>query len=276
MKRFCVMALVCALAGMASACVSKGKYVELETDLEATREAAEQGDRALEELQRRYAELTAKNELLSADLDELQSEFRTLEGEKLMLSSRVDELTRDLNRERSVVQSQSEVINELEDTRRKIESGLKVQIEAQEIKIEEMEGKLKVTFVDKILFDSGSSRINERGRESLRDLARSFQGTGEQLIVVEGHTDNVKVGAALRSRYPSNWELSTARATAVVRFLQEDAGLAPERLSAVGYSYYRPVASNESEEGRSQNRRIEIILAPPLSKVPAGDPGNQS
>jgi len=67
----------------------------------------------------------------------------------------------------------------------------------------------------------------------------------------------------LRDRFPTNWELSTARATAVVRFLQDDGGLNPERLTASGYSYYRPVASNDTEEGRSQNRRIEIILTPP-------------
>ena len=79
---------------------------------------------------------------------------------------------------------------------------------------------------------------------------------------MEGHTDNVPLGAALQARYPSNWELSTARATAVVRFLSEEAGLTPEMLAASGYGSYRPVAPNDTEEGRSQNRRIEIILVP--------------
>jgi chemotaxis protein MotB len=80
--------------------------------------------------------------------------------------------------------------------------------------------------------------------------------------VVEGHTDNVSVGSALKNRFPSNWELATARAAAVVRFLHEAAGLEPERLSATGYSYFKPIASNDTEEGRSQNRRIEVILVP--------------
>jgi len=68
------------------------------------------------------------------------------------------------------------------------------------------------------------------------------------------------VGSALKNKFPSNWELSTARSSAVVRYLQEDGGIEPERLSAIGFSYFKPVASNDDEEGRSQNRRIEIIL----------------
>jgi chemotaxis protein MotB len=79
---------------------------------------------------------------------------------------------------------------------------------------------------------------------------------------VEGHTDNVPIGPDLVHIFPTNWELSVARAVAVVRFLQEKGGIQPKRLSARGYSYYRPVAPNESEEGRRQNRRIEIILIP--------------
>jgi chemotaxis protein MotB len=80
--------------------------------------------------------------------------------------------------------------------------------------------------------------------------------------VVEGHTDNKPLGPTLKERFPSNWELSTARAAAVVRFLQEEGLLQPERLSARGYSFYRPLATNDTEEGRHQNRRIEIILGP--------------
>jgi flagellar motor protein MotB len=85
---------------------------------------------------------------------------------------------------------------ELEETRRKIEIGLKEQIASQVIKLEEMEGKLKVTFVDKILFNSGSVQINPRGQELLLEFADSFRENGSQNIVVEGHTDDISVGAA--------------------------------------------------------------------------------
>jgi chemotaxis protein MotB len=80
--------------------------------------------------------------------------------------------------------------------------------------------------------------------------------------VVEGHTDDVPIGLVFIEKYPTNWELSAARAVGVVRFLQEKGWLEPKRLSAVGYSYYKPVASNDTAEGRRQNRRIEIILVP--------------
>jgi chemotaxis protein MotB len=93
-------------------------------------------------------------------------------------------------------------------------------------------------------------------------LAKSFKENKNQQIAVEGHTDDVPLGAGLRTNFPSNWELSAARAAAVVRFLQKEGGLEPQRLSVRGYSYYKPIASNDNEEGRRQNRRIEIILKP--------------
>jgi len=96
----------------------------------------------------------------------------------------------------------------------------------------------------------------------LLSLADSFKDNPAQSIIVEGHTDDMQIGPALQQRFPTNWELSTARATAVVRFLQEKGNIAPERLTASGFSFYKPVAANDSEEGRKQNRRIEIIMVP--------------
>ena len=116
--------------------------------------------------------------------------------------------------------------------------------------------------MDKILFDSGSADINPKGKELLRVLAKSLKGNEDQNIVIAGHTDNVPLSAYLMKRFPSNWELSTARASAVARFFQEEGGIDPQWLSARGYSYYRPVAPNDTEEGRRQNRRIEIVLSP--------------
>jgi len=104
--------------------------------------------------------------------------------------------------------------------------------------------------------------IKPKGQEVILKLADSFRDNKDQNIGVEGHTDDVQIGAALLDRFPTNWELSAARATAVVRFLQEKGDIAPERLTASGFGFYRPVATNETPEGREQNRRIEIILVP--------------
>ncbi len=94
----------------------------------------------------------------------------------------------------------------------------------------------------------------------LLQVADVLKKLTDKQILIQGHTDNVPIGGVLKEKYPTNWELSVDRATHVVRFLQEKGGVPPEMLVAAGYGPYRPVASNESDDGRSQNRRIEIVL----------------
>jgi chemotaxis protein MotB len=178
------------------------------------------------------------------------------------LSAELKEKKLELDKKKSVIEIQDQVIKLLDDTKKTIESSLKNKIAAQEIEVVSMTDTLKVVLVDKILYDSGSCTINESGKKLLLTLAESFKENKNQEIVVEGHTDNVPLGPDLRANFPSNWELSAARAAAVVRFLQEKGGLEPKRLSVRGFSYYKPVASNDDEKGRRQNRRIEIILKP--------------
>ncbi len=180
------------------------------------------------------------------------------------LSQNVAHLSNDLQKKKSVIKLQNKVIRLLDDTKNTIATSLKEEIEAEEIELVEMEDTLKVVFIDKILFDSGSVEINEKAKKILLVVADSIKPHKDQKLLVEGHTDNTPLGASLKERFPSNWELSTARAAAVVRFLQKEGQLQPERLSARGYSYYRPVASNKTKEGRHQNRRIEIILGPSM------------
>ena len=164
-------------------------------------------------------------------------------------------------RERRIAE-QKRMILELAKTKQQIETDLKQKIDTQQIKLKEMAGKLRVTFVDKLLFDSGSTKINVEGQETLLKLAETLRKRQGQDIIVQGHTDDVPIRRDVRDRFPTNWELSTARATSVVRFLQDKAGIDPGRCIACGYSYYRPVATNNAEKGRRQNRRIEIILVP--------------
>jgi chemotaxis protein MotB len=222
-------------------CVSKNKYVELETEFKNTGSELAEAQKNLEVLQNR-------NRIL---LDENGRLIEANEGLRL-----------ELQQEKLAVLQKQEKISDLEKTRREIETNLQEQIAQKDIKIEEIQGRLKVTFVDKILFDSGSVMIKKKGQEVLLRLADSFKNNQAQNIIVEGHTDDLKIGPALQQKFPTNWELSTARATAVVRFLQEKGHIAPERLTASGFSFYKPVAANDSEEGRRQNRRIEIIMVP--------------
>jgi len=222
-------------------CVSKSKYVELETELNHTGTQLTETQQQLEVLQNRNRILLDENGRLIEATEALQLE---------------------LQQEKLAVLQKEEQISDLEKTRREIETNLKDQIAQKDIKIEEIEGRLKVTFIDKILFDSGSVTVKDKGKAVLLRLAASFKDNPTQNIIVEGHTDDLKIGPALQQRFPTNWELSVARATAVVRFLQEQGDIAPERLTASGFSFYKPVAANDSEEGRRQNRRIEIIMVP--------------
>ena len=178
------------------------------------------------------------------------------------LTQTVERLNSDLAKKKSVIKLQNKVIRLLDDTKMTISTSLKDEIDAQQIELVEHEDTLKVVFIDKILFDSGSVKINKKGKSLLLALAESIRQQKEQSVLVEGHTDNMPLGPSLKARFPSNWELSVARAAAVARFLQEAGMLQPQTLSARGYSFHRPVASNKTAEGRRQNRRIEIILSP--------------
>jgi chemotaxis protein MotB len=209
------------------------------------------------ELENRMNETQAQSE---QDKTNLQAQISKLRSENNRHLDTIAGLKMQLEQEKLSVQQKEKEVSELDKTRKEIESSLKEQIAKKDIKLEEIEGKLKVTFVDKILFDSGSVMIKTKGQEVLLKLADSFRDSRDQNIAVEGHTDDVQIGSALLDRFPTNWELSAARATAVVRFLQEKGNIAPERLTASGFSFYRAVATNETPEGREQNRRIEIIL----------------
>jgi chemotaxis protein MotB len=116
--------------------------------------------------------------------------------------------------------------------------------------------------VDKILFPSGESAISPEGLKVLERIGNILKNAQGKAVRVEGHTDNVPIGGNLKSKFPTNWELSTARAVNVIRLLQEKVGMDPKRLEAAGLGEYRPVAPNDTREGRAQNRRIEIYLLP--------------
>ncbi len=171
-------------------------------------------------------------------------------------------------------QEKREKLDEIARTYEGLLEGLQQEVEAGRVAIRRLQGKLSVQVLDEILFDSGSAQIKPEGQEVLRRVGRVLKQQKDKGIVIEGHTDNVPISGALAERFPTNWELSTARATSVVRFLEDEVGIEPERLSAVGYGPYRPVASNDTPEGRARNRRIEIKLVPleaPLFRPPPPD-----
>ena len=147
-----------------------------------------------------------------------------------------------------------------------LEAEMRAELESKDVTISQLQGKLTVNILDRILFNSGEAVLQPAGEAVLKKIAGILAQHPTLKIHVIGHTDNVPIRASARSRFASNWELSTARALAAVRFLTETAGVDPRRLGAVGYGEFRPLADNATSEGRAQNRRIAItILADELA-----------
>jgi chemotaxis protein MotB len=155
-------------------------------------------------------------------------------------------------------------IGQLQSTHNTIVSELKSQIQNKEVSIKELEEKLSITFVDRILFESGRATITREGRVVLGKVGDILKNVRGKQIRVVGHTDNKPILPRYQSKFPSNWELSAARAGAVARYFQKEIGLDPTNMEAVGCSFYEPIASNETKEGRAQNRRVNIIIAPKI------------
>ncbi len=265
-----VLSLVCLLL---LACASHQQLQDqntvLSTELKHARIELHEAEEKLKSLNAELNQLKQENTHGTQKLNDLQLKNTYLKNINIKLSQNVERLSQnverlnnDLEKKKSVIKLQDKVIRLLDDTKKTISTSLKEEIAAQEIELVEVDDTLKVVFIDKILFNSGSVEINQKGKKILQVVADSVRAHGDQKIMVDGHTDNRPLGPTLKDRFPSNWELSAARAAAVVRFLQKEGRLQPERLSAHGYSYFRPVASNQTIEGRHQNRRIEIILSP--------------
>ena len=185
--------------------------------------------------------------------------------EKLVL--REDELKRLKADYGNLQKRKNEELTKLKTTYDELVEGLKDEIEAGEVQIRRMKDRLSVNLVDKILFDSGKASVKPTGIKILRKIGAELAKIEGKRIQIEGHTDNVPIGGRLKEIFPSNWELSASRALAVVRILQADVGIDPILLSSAGYGEYQPAASNETSEGKADNRRIEIVLLPLYERI---------
>jgi chemotaxis protein MotB len=219
----------------------------------------------------RYLELKAENQTLQQDKTELSEKLHVLQQQNTYLQKmnrqlydNVVKLESELKHRKSVILLQEEVIKLLDDPNNTIASSLKKRITEDSVEVVATETGFKVVILEKILYDSGSCELNPEGRQLLKLLAQTLRQGKHQHIVVEGHTDNVPLKAGTQIPLSSNWELSAVRAARVARFLEQE-GLNPENLSARGYGFYHPIASNDTPEGRQHNRRIEIILSGPAS-----------
>ena len=217
-------------------------------------QAQEETARIAEDVARR----TTQEEALAARLEEEQSRNAQLEAE--IVEQR---------------RQQEAALKKTQSTYNALIADLQKEIANRDITIREANDKLAINIVDRVLFPSGQATLTAEGTQVLEKVGRVLRTVPSQRIQIEGHTDNREIGQELRKTFASNWELSTARATEVVKYFLAHSHLPAERLLAVGRADTAPVATNTTEEGRQQNRRIEILLLPP-ERIGAARGGNGS
>lgn len=206
-------------------------------------------------LEARGVELDTRVAALTTERDALITERDTVTAERDALRGRADELA-------GAVAARDAQLAELEAMTASLQAQLQAEITAGDVQIEERDGRLAVRLADQILFAPGQAELSARGQAVIRRVAQSLARMEGRLVQVEGHTDATPLSADAQSRFPTNWELSTARATHVVRFLQDECEIPGERLVAAGLSQFRPVGDNATMAGRRRNRRIELTLLP--------------
>ncbi len=214
---------------------------------------------------------------LSAQVSDLQE---AIQGKDLALARSNDEnnlLQAQLDQEPAAKETDIDILTatreelprlaEMKEAERaRLEKELREALDAEiakgQIRIQQLRDRLMIDVLDRVLFDSGRAQIKQTGLEVLNRVTDILKEVTDKRIRIEGHTDTVPIGPTIIDQFPTNWELSTARATSVVRHLVDQGGLDEANLAAVGYAYNRPVASNDTTEGRAENRRIEIVLYP--------------
>ena len=287
--RALIFALICALA--LPACVGKKKYTALQQQKAQT-------DLALEEALARIKDLqegrTADNERLNSTLRNKEAELAREKARAETLAAQVENLTGTNKQlldqmsanqvttaaEARAIQASLEKINNQSDQIERLNKIIRVKdstnvalvynlkkslenLNDEDIEVEVKGTKVFVSISDKLLFQSGQATVGGRSAEILSKVAKVIKDNPDLEVTVEGHTDNVPISTA---KFADNWELSTARATAIVKALSGQYGVSPGRLAASGRGEFMPKADNSTPEGRAMNRRTEIILTPKLDQ----------
>lgn len=225
-------------------------------------------------LERDQERLLRSNRALDDERAQLTDELETLREKSQQLSGDVEKLSKSEKLLSEHLREREEALGELsrlKSTYEGLVSDLESQVRAGQIQIEQLRDGLRLNLTQDILFASGSAEVGKEGRAILKTVARNLQKQPSR-VEVQGHTDNVRITSALAKRYPTNWELAAARASHVVRVLEE-AGVDPSRLRATSFGEHHPVAGNETPVGRARNRRIEIRLEPESAPIGAPSAG---
>ena len=225
---------------IATGCVSTGTFEKMQAD--------KNGEIAA--LQKNKADLEAQKKGLEEQKGKLEQDNAAMKQQNAAL----DQKNKAAEQEKAALVAANQQRQQQYDS---LVQGLSKEVEKGQLQVRQFKNMLAVDLAEKIFFDSGKAVIKKEGKDVLQKVADALKGYESKVIRVVGHTDNVPL--AKSASFPSNWDLSVARATTVVRFLQ-DSGIPPERMVPSGRGEYEPVAPNDTPEGRQKNRRIEIML----------------
>lgn len=245
-----------AAAIAASGCVSTSEFDKAQAAKNDEISALKKQQTAL---QQDNSKLQEDNSTLKQENATLKQQVASSQEQSTAMKQKAQSMQEQLG---SLEQKNAELLAAAQDRQQQYDAlvkGLSAEVEKGQLQVRQYQNMLSVDLAEQIFFDSGSATLKPGGKEVLKKVADALKKYETKLIRVVGHTDNVPVAKALRGAFPTNWELSVARATNVVRFLQ-DSGIPPERMVASGRGQYDPVASNDTPEGRQKNRRIEIML----------------
>jgi len=262
-----------ALTILSVSCVSKKKYVELENNYNDTRSELQKTQVEKQEIEAKYAAIEDRVASYNAKISSLTetNDARLQKFENVVLSKNDKEKMKlalakvdknELAQARTLEDSMNLAISYT--LKKNIDNSLIAEGEEDDIQIDIDETVVMITISDKLLFNSGSYRVNPKANNLLERLASVINSEPALEVMVEGHTDSqtVKNGASVKD----NWDLSVERSTAVIRILQDKYGVAPEKLIAAGRSSFHPLTENDTKDGRATNRRTRIVILPNLDK----------
>jgi len=267
-KRITFFIAILFVVSVMGACVKKSTYEKRDAEAVSLTQTVDELTNQVNQLTGERDELRGKLKSTSDELkstsDDLKStsdDLRSTEDTAARKIAALEDQNLKLKGDIAELQQKKEQVEAESNTYKELTREMKSELAKGEVTIRELKGKLTLDVVDRILFASGDAKVKQQGLDVLRRVVEILKNVKDRDIRIEGHTDNVKIGGMLAKVYPTNWELSAARAINVVRFLQ-DQGIEPSLLSAAAFGEYKPIADNETEEGRSRNRRIAIVLVP--------------
>ncbi|EKY11125.1 OmpA family protein [Capnocytophaga sp. oral taxon 332 str. F0381] len=271
MKKLVITLCVVGLLG--SSCVSKKKYAELAERQKQTEDLLNSATVRLNMCEDEKSKLLYKSESLKNQVDLLKENNQQLLNNMGNLTTLTKKGAENLEKSLESLREKDLTIKNLRDavTRRDsvnlalVQSlkGVLGNLDDQDVDIKVEKGVVFINISDKMLFSSGSYTISKNAKSVLEKVAKVIINKPDFEFMVEGHTDDVRIK---KDCIRDNWDLSVMRATEIVRVLQNDFGIAPERMTAAGRSYYVPLATNTTAEGRAQNRRTRIVVLPKLDQ----------